>query len=260
MSKRPADVDVRQSFRDIFLSKNEYRLVDDYVIKDGKKHPFALLVPGGGYAMVCSFIEGVPIAKKLNEKGISAFILYYRVRKKGRYPGPMDDLAKAVGYILDRSEEYRVDPGNYSVWGASAGGHLAGSFGTENMGYKKYGLPKPGAIVLAYPVISMDQAVTHMGSHDNLLGKDADAKAEEETSLERHVDKDYPRTYIWCSRSDAVVPYENSLRMIEALKKNGVPVEAMITDGVDHGVGPASGTKAQGWIDQAVEFWLKEDK
>lgn len=260
MAKRPSDVDVRQSLRDIFLTKNEYRLVDDYVIRDGKKHPFALLVPGGGYTLVCSFMEGVPIAKKLNEKGISAFILYYRVKKKGRYPGPMDDLAKAVRYILDHSEGYQVDTENYSIWGASAGGHLAGSFGTENMGYKKYGLPKPGAIVLAYPVISMDKMITHKGSHDNLLGKDADKKAEEETSLERHVDRDYPRTFIWCSKSDAVVPYENSLRMIEALEEKDVPVEAMIIDGVDHGVGPGSGTAAQGWIDKAVRFWLKEDE
>ena len=82
MSNRPVDVDVRQSVKDIFLSKNEYRLVDDYVLRDGKKHPFALLVPGGGYSMVCSFIEGVPFAKKLNAMGISAFILYYHVRKK----------------------------------------------------------------------------------------------------------------------------------------------------------------------------------
>ena len=69
MAKRPKDVDIFQSVKEIFFSKNSYSLVDDYVIQDGKTHPFALLVPGGGYTMVSSFIEGVPIAKKLNEKG-----------------------------------------------------------------------------------------------------------------------------------------------------------------------------------------------
>jgi len=260
MSKRPVDVDVKQSIRDIFLSKNEYRLVDDYVIKDGKKHPFALLVPGGGYFMVSSFIEGVPIAKLLNEKGISAFILYYRVRKKAKYPAPMDDLAKAVTHILKHAEEYQVETKNYSIWGASAGAHLAGSFGTENMGYRKYGLPAPDTLILAYPVISMDRSITHMGSHDNLLGKDADKEAEEMASIEKHIDANYPKTYIWCSESDAVVPYANSLRMIEELKKNNVPVESLICRNVDHGVGPATGTEAQGWIDKAVEFWLKEER
>ncbi len=260
MSKRPVDVDVKQSVRDLIFAKNGYRLADDYVIRDGKTHPFAVLVPGGGYAMVCSFIEGVPIAKRLNELGISAFILYYRVRKKGRYPAPMDDLTRGVKEIFDNAEQYHLYTERYSVWGASAGGHLAGSFGTENMGYRKYGLPAPDTIVLAYPVISMDKTITHMGTHDNLLGKDADTSMEEMASIERHIDTGYPKTYLWCSKSDATVPYENSLRMIEELKKNKVPVEYMICEDVDHGAGPATGTKAQGWIDKAVDFWLKEEK
>ena len=259
MSKRPTDVDAKQSIKDIFLSKNEYRLVDDYVIKDGKKHPFAILVPGGGYAMVCSFIEGVPIAKKLNEKGISVFILYYRIRKKAKYPAPMDDLARAVKEILENADRYHLYKENYAIWGASAGGHLAASFGTPNMGCRKYGLPAPGAIVLAYPVISMDQAIGHKGSHDFLLGKDADKALEDETSIEKHIDAKYPKTYIWCSKSDKTVPYENTLRMIRELEKNNVKVRSMICENVDHGVGPATGTEAEGWIDQAAGFWLKEE-
>lgn len=176
MPERPLDVDVRQSFRDIFLTKNEYKLVDDFVIRDGNTHPVALLVPGGGYGMVCSFIEGVPIARKLNKKGISAFILYYHIRNKALYPAPMDDLALAVREIREKREEYNIDFDGYSIWGASAGGHLAASFGTDNVGYAKYGLPKPAALILAYPVISMDLAITHGGSHDNLLGKKATQK------------------------------------------------------------------------------------
>ena len=74
MPQRPVDVEIRQSIKDIFLSKNEYRIVDDYVIQDGKRHPVAFLVPGGGYYMVSSFIEGTPIAKRLNEMGISVII------------------------------------------------------------------------------------------------------------------------------------------------------------------------------------------
>ncbi len=259
MSRRPTDVDAKQSIKDVFLSKNEYRLVDDYVIQDGKTHPFAILVPGGGYAMVCSFIEGVPIAKKLNEKGISVFILYYRIRKKAKYPAPMDDLARAVKEILESADRYHVSKENYAIWGASAGGHLAASFGTENMGCRKYGLIAPDTIVLAYPVISMDKTIGHKGSHGFLLGKDADKALEDETSIEKHIDAKYPKTYIWCSKSDKEVPYENSLRMIRELEKNNVKVRSMICENVDHGVGPATGTEAEGWIDQAAGFWLKEE-
>lgn len=206
--------------------------------------------------MVSSFIEGVPVAGKLNEKGISAFIVYYRVKKKAGYPAPMDDLARAVREIFDHAEAYGLDTENYSVWGASAGGHLAAAFGTEHMGYSKYQLPKPGALVLAYPVITMCREKTHMGSHDNLLGKKADREMEKLTSVEQHITSAYPRTYIWCSDDDNVVNPDNTRDMVAALKTAGVPCESKIYHGVPHGSGPATGTAAQNWMQEATEFWL----
>lgn len=258
MANRPQDVDVKQSVKDIFFTRNAYKLVDAYVLRDGKEHPLAILCPGGGYSMVCNFIEGKPVAKKLNELGISAFIVYYRVKKKARYPAPQEDLARAVREIIAKREEYNLITENYSVWGGSAGGHLAASFGTENMGYRKYGLPKPGALVLSYPVISMDKALTHIGSHDLLLGKTATPEQEAFASIEQHVNADYPPTYIWCGDADTVVPPENTRRMVQALESAGVPVQWEIFPGVEHGVGPATGTAAEGWIEKAVAFWEKQ--
>lgn len=255
MSKRPADVDVKQSVRDLFFTRNTYRLDERFVIRDGKKHPLAILVPGGGYSMVCSFIEGVPIARKLNEQGISAVIVYYRVKKKALYPAPLEDLATAVREISSKAEEYGLDMENYSVWGGSAGGHLAAAFGTEHIGYAKYNLPKPGALVLAYPVITMEREKTHMGSHDNFLGKDATREMESLASVEQHITPIYPKTYIWCSDDDSDVNPDNTRDMVAALKKVGVPVEYQIYHGVPHGSGPATGTVAEGWIQKAVDFW-----
>ena len=257
MPNRPVDVDVKQSIKDIFLTKNEYHLVDDYVLKGTNKHPFAILVPGGGYGMVCSFIEGVPIAKKLNEKGISAFILYYRTRKKAKYPAPMDDLARAVKEIFDKAEEYNLDTNNYSIWGASAGGHLVSSFGTDNIGYLKYGLPKPGTLVLIYPVITMNKEFTHLGTHDTLLGSKTSEAMEYMTSVEKHIHKDYPKTFVWCSQADKVVPYR--LELDKALNEHNIPHELKIYENVDHGVGPGTGTSAEGWINEAIEFWRGEE-
>lgn len=255
MQKRPPDVDIAQAVKDIFFTRNAYRLDDRFVIQDGKKHPFAILVPGGGYSMVCSFIEGVPVARKLNQQGISAFIVYYRTKKKAVFPAPMDDLARAVKYVFDNAERYHLDVKNYSVWGGSAGGHLAALFGTETVGYAKYGLPKPGAMVLAYPVITMERDKTHIISHDNFLGKNADRAAETLTSAEQQVTGDYPRTFIWCSDDDDVVNPDNTRAMVAALKSAGVPVESEIYHGVAHGAGPATGTVAEKWMDEAVRFW-----
>lgn len=256
MAHRPVDVDTRQSVKDLFFQRNAYRMDERFVIRDGKKHPLAILVPGGGYSMVCSFIEGVPIARKLNEQGISAVIVYYRVKKKARYPAPLEDLATAVKEIASRAKEYGLDMENYSVWGGSAGGHLAAAFGTEHIGYAKYALPKPGALVLAYPVITMEREKTHMGSHDNFLGKDATGEMESLASVEKHITPAYPRTYIWCSDDDDVVNPDNTRDMVTALKKAGVPVEYKIYHGVAHGAGPATGTVAENWIKEATAFWL----
>ena len=161
MAGRNPDVDSIQSLRDIFFAKNEYRLVTDFV---------------------------------MNAKGISAFILYYRVRKKAAFPNPMDDLARGVREILKNADKYDIDPEKYSIWGASAGGHLVGSFGTDNMGYLKYGLPKPGALVLAYPVITLDPKYTHMGTRNNLIGKNGSKEMEEMASIHKHVFPQYPDT------------------------------------------------------------------
>lgn len=255
MEKKKSDVEVKEVIRDLLLTKNDYKLVDKYVLRDGKKHPFAILVPGGGYNLVCSCIEGVPIAKRLNSLGYSAFILYYHVKKAARFPAPQDDLARAVKEIFASAKEYDLDTENYSIWGASAGGHLVGSFGADSMGYPKYGLPKPGALVLSYPVISMEKELTHMDSHDALLGKTATYAQELAASVDLQVTPNYPPTYIWCGDADKTVSPENTRRMAAALEKVGVSFQCEVFPGVDHGVGTGLGTAADGWIHHAVEFW-----
>ena len=129
--------------------------IEKYIINDGKKHPVAIICPGGGYHWVCSFSEGLPYAQKLNSMGYSAFVVHYNCGVGKEYPAPHDDLSRAIKEIMAHSDEWNLDMENYSLWGSSAGGHLVASFGTDSMGYKKYNLPKPGAIILSYPVISM---------------------------------------------------------------------------------------------------------
>lgn len=241
-----------QAFRDI-TRKNAYEL-REYVIRDGKKHPFAVICPGGGYSTVCSFVEGEPFAKKLNEMGYSAFVVYYRVREQARFPAPQDDLARAVKQILEQADCWDLETEGYSVWGSSAGGHLAGSFGTESMGYVKYGLPKPAAVILTYPVVTMTER-THGGTRDNLLGKEPAAEMIRLTSVEQQVTENYPPTFIWCGDADRTVDPENSRMLERALKEKGIPCLRKEYPGVDHGVGLGEGLACQGWFRDAVDFW-----
>ena len=238
-----------------YARESRYEVIWDYVINDGKTHPIAIICPGGGYGAVCSFVEGIPFAKYLNTKGISAVIVYYSIKEQATYPNPQDDLARAVGEVRERAEELKLDYENYSVWGSSAGGHLVASLGTDHMGYKKYGLPKPRTFVLIYPVISMDPEVTHLGSKDALIGENATREQIDFASVHLHVTADYPDTYIWCGAADSLVPPKNTELMAQALKAAGVPYRCDVFPGVDHGVGLATGIAAEGWIDRAVEFW-----
>ena len=229
--------------------------IDEYVIRDGAKHPFAVVCPGGGYEFIAVDNEGEPYARFLNKKGISAFVVSYRCALEARYPAPIDDLAAAVKEILSRADELNLDADNYSVWGSSAGGHLAACFCTESIGYKKYGIPKPRAVVLTYPVITMGE-LTHNGSRLNLIGEHPDKSMVELTSVEKQVTKDYPPCFIWCGTADGIVPPENSKMMASALEKSGVKHEFVLYEGIDHATGLGIGLKCEGWADKAVAFWM----
>lgn len=240
-----------ESFKDTFYNRYELK---PYLLP--QKTKFALILPGGGYSFVCGAYEGFPVAKELNRLGYSAFVLRYRTKKKGRFPAPQDDVARALKFILSNADVFNVEKENFSIWGGSAGGHLAASFGTDNMGYKNYNLPKPALLVLMYPVITMGK-YTHEGSFQNLFGNE---KYRAFGSVEKQVTPDYPATYVWCCEGDDVVPQQNTEFMIEALKKNGVPYIGKIIPEIKkgHGIAIGKGTNAEGWAEEAIAFWEKQ--
>lgn len=230
---------------------NRYEL-KPCLINDGKKHPFAVICPGGGYSMICSAGEGKPFAEELNKLGYHAFVVYYRVKDKARYPNPQEDLKRAIEDIFAHAEEWKLDTDSWSIWGSSAGGHLAASYCTE-----KWGTPKPTALVLIYPVISMGEH-THKGSRDNLLGKNACREMIKKLSVEKHISSDYPPVFVWYGTADDTVAPLNTKMLAEALEKASVPYKVEEYEGIGHGAGLAKGTVAEGWLNNAVAFWKSQ--
>lgn len=228
--------------------------LEKYILKDGKKHKVAIICPGGGYHRVCSFIEGLPYAKKLNDMGYSAVVVHYRCGKKYPYPVPQDDLARAIRLVLDKKDIWNLDVEGYSLWGSSAGGHLAAGFCTDAMGYKNYELPKPGVLILTYPVVTMGEN-THIGSRNYLLGQEQSLKRMEFTSVEKQLTADYPPTFLWCGLEDHTVDPENSNMLAKAMEKQNIPHVFLPIEGVDHGVGIGEGLACEGWFEKAVHFW-----
>lgn len=233
--------------------------IEKYIIKDGQKHPVAIICPGGGYHWVCSFIEGMPYAQKLNSMGYSAFVVHYRCGEGLEYPIPHDDLARAISEIISHSDAWNLDMRYYSLWGSSAGGHLVTSFGTDSMGYKKYNLPKPAVIIASYPVISMYEKA-HIGSRRYLLGDSPLPQMIEQASVEKQITTDFPPVFVWHGLSDRDVDPENSRLLAEALSEKGVEHRYFTFEGVDHGVGIGEGLACEGWFEKAVDFWKKCSK
>lgn len=221
-----------------------------------EQRPFVLICPGGGYSAVCCMLEGYPLAKKLNELGYAAFVLSYRVEKNCLQPNPQEDVAQAAAYILSHHAEFNVDKEHYAVVGFSAGAHAAGCFGTEELGYMKYALPKPDMMVLGYPVITMG-GDTHLESRENLFGKEhtTDSNLIEKYSIERHVTQTYPRTFLWQCKEDPMVPCRNSELMQEALARADVPYSYEVYPYASHGLPVNAGIYERDWLNRAISFW-----
>ena len=238
----------------------------------GERTPFAIVLPGGGYYECDINKVGLPTAAALNDLGYSAFVLSYRYGKYSSKYAPLDDMARAVEYILDHADMFNVDASNYAVYGYSAGGNLAGLYAGEQLGYARYGLPKPSAVILAYPWININgdipltgnmwqeavQGVSQLIGNNYLLGSLFPSASERDSvCVQNHVTPAYPKTYIIHGDNDFVVPLEqNSLVMKEALDKNGVENYLRIAEGVNHGCGLGIGTSAEGWIAESVRFWI----
>ncbi len=240
-------IQILRGIRDSF-KVDEYSL-RPFLVEDAQEHPFALICPGGGYSMVCCSGEGDPFAAELNKRGYHAFVLTYGTKKKARYPQPQLDVKRAVEEIFAHAEEWRLDKSSWSLWGSSAGGHLAASFCTE-----QWGTPKPSALILCYPVITMGES-THKGSRRNHLGRKAKAEMIKKLSVEKNIGSDYPPTFVWYGTADGTVDPVNAKALCDALEKAGVVHRSAEYEGIGHGVGLAENTAAEGWFDKAVSFW-----
>jgi acetyl esterase/lipase len=120
-----------------------------------KPGPAVILCPGGGYNYLVT-TKMKPIAKWLNQHGISAYILIYRTPKKRK--DAFEDIQRAVRIVRSRAAEWNIDPKRIGVMGSSAGGHLAArvSTGFDIQAYQKVdehdGVScKPDFTVLLYP-------------------------------------------------------------------------------------------------------------
>jgi len=200
-----------------------------------------LVLPGGGYRTVGN---GIAYAQWLNNLGISAYVLKYRLGSKGyHHPAELNDATRAMRIIRSNAEEWKVDPHRIGVMGSSAGGHLAASL----LVYNNAGDPqstdtieqqssRPDIGILLYPVITMEK-FAHQGSKNQLLGPNPSEAVVKEMSVEQHVTSETAPTFIFHTAADQTVPVQNSLMFATALANAHVPFELHIYPEGGHGTG-----------------------
>ncbi len=223
-----------------------------------------IVAPGGGYGALAIEHEGRQWAYWYNAMGVTAFVLKYRLGPRYHHPIELGDAQRAIRTVRARAAEFAIVPDRIGMMGFSAGGHLASTAATHfDAGRHDSADPiervssRPDFLILGYPVISFDPAITHAGSLKNLLGDNPDPKLVENLSNDLQVTAQTPPTFIFHTTNDNGVPVENSVRFYLALRKAKVPVEMHLFENGPHGVGMALSDPALGAWPGLLMNWLR---
>lgn len=224
-----------------------------------------LVMPGGGYQRVVIDKEGYELAAWLTAQGITTFVLFYRLPAEGwreASNAPLADAQRAMRLIRHHARRWSIDPARVGAMGFSAGGHLCADLATrfdrklyESVDAADRLDARPFVAAPIYPVVSMDPAIAHAGSRDNLIGTSPSEALVREHSPDRQVTKATPPCFLAHAEDDATVPIANTLALRAALKAAGVPVETHLFEKGGHGFGYGRrtiGLPAHAWPD----LWL----
>src|ERR1700733_15049257 len=224
-----------------------------------------LIYPGGGYGGLSMDKEGYRVAKAFNQFGVTAFVLKYRLPSDeimvDKTIGPLQDAQQAILMVRKNAAKWGLNPNKIGIIGFSAGGHLASTEGThfdklviedkENISVR------PDFMILLYPVISFGP-MAHVGSRENLIGKNPSADQLELYSNEKQITGNTPPTLLVHAEDDDAVPVQNSLMFYDALLKAKVKAEMHIFQAGGHGFGLNNPKSKDKWIDWAKN-WLDEN-
>ena len=222
-----------------------------------------VICPGGGYSVVVYQGEGISTAKELAKNGIAAFVLKYRLPDDStmldKKIGPLQDAQQAIKIVRENATQWGIDVHKVGIMGFSAGGHLAS---TEATHFKKSLVDnsdntnlRPDFQILVYPVISMQDSLTHLDSRKQLLGNNPSKEIIDEFSNELQVDENTPPAYITHAGDDKLVDVDNSILYFEQLRHRKVAAELDVDQKGGHGFI----FRHQGWIEPLFK-WMKDSK
>ena len=253
--------DVKESFGGGMYRNVTNPTLEVYLPEKGKETGAAVVVcAGGGYSVIVYNGEGLSTAKEFAKNGIAAFVLKYRlpsdVIMTDKSIGPLQDAQQAIKLVRENAAKWNVNPSKIGIIGFSAGGHLASTAATH---FKKALIPntnntsvRPDFQIVVYPVISMQEQLTHGGSRTQLLGTTPSKELVDLFSNELQVDETTPPAYITHAADDTTVDVDNSIGYFEALRKHKVPAEMHIFPKGNHGFV----MRQKGWMEPLFK-WIE---
>lgn len=222
-----------------------------------------IICPGGGYEKLALEHEGTEVAQSLAKLGITVFVLKYRLPGEqhtvDNIPLPLKDFITAYKTVQERASEWGINPSSVGIMGFSAGGHLA-SLASSILSnpQKQEGLQNlfpPLFTILIYPVISFRDEVTHTGSRDRFLGRNAGENDIRRYSSDNTVTQSSPSTFLVHCSDDLIVSVENSLQYYKACLRHNVSVEMHVYAKGGHGFGMHNEFIKETWMDRLAN-WL----
>lgn len=250
----------------IRVSKVSIPTVTVYLPEKGNATGTAVLIcPGGGYGILAINHEGDKVAKEFNKIGVAAFVLKYRLPDDqimdDKTTGPLQDAQQAMALLQKNAKQWGIHPDKIGVMGFSAGGHLASTLSV------RYNVPKitdqtakvkPAFSLLIYPVISLT-SFPHMGTSNNLLGKEASAEQKAYFSNEKHINAQTPPAFMVHAADDGGVPVQNSMLYAQGLVEHKVPVELHVYQNGGHGFGLNNKSTTDPWFER-LRNWMLMNK
>lgn len=253
-----------------------------YAYKPEQPNGISIIVcPGGSYYWHDKENEGELVAEWLRSKGITAFVLTYRVAgaaeiafhtrlifRGKRHPEMITDAQRALQYVQEHAPEYKLDPTRIGMMGFSAGGHLvmsAACFSSTNFlllsGIETDVNLRPAFVAAVYPVVTMHPPYVHKRSRRGLLGDSwvGRKSMRDSLSLERHIPDNCPPVFLINCVDDPIVQYQNSVLLDSALTQKGVPHEYLQYQEGKHGFGASDYYGSQECREWRNEFlrWLE---
>jgi len=227
-----------------------------------------IVAPGGAYQGLASNYEGRQVADWFSARGVTAFVLKYRLGVQNPFPRPLLDAQRAIRLVRSMSRQFNISEDRIGFVGFSAGGHLAATAGTVFHEADPAATDlvdrfsdRPDFLVLGYPWLNaMQPSANDVLTYCSALPSFPAVKCkewEDKYTPARHVSAKTPPTFIYHTTDDDVVPVSACIDFYNALVAAGVPVEMHLFRHGDHGSGLGAGNEALDTWPLLLEFWMR---